>query len=104
MSQAIRQEEVPPGESEQDYSGCHEKGSAVTDACQQSADGWADHKTHARRATSHTEVFAALLRLGNVSDVAKEDAEIAARQSINNTSQEEDRKRTAQAKEQVANR
>jgi hypothetical protein len=56
------------------------------------ADGRADHKAHARRAANHTEVLAALLQLSNIRDIAKEDAEIAARQAIDGASQEEEQK------------
>src|SRR5436190_1072370 len=104
LAQALRQKEVAPDDVEQDDGGCHEKRHAVIDSRQQPTNGRTNHEADARCAPNDAEVLAALLRLGNIGDIAKKDTKVATGQPIDDAAQEEYPERTSQAKEQVANR
>src|SRR6185437_12546874 len=68
----------------------------------EAADGWPGDEANAADGRESAKELAALLWLGDISDIGEQDAEIATCQAVDDAPQEEDPQCAAKAKEQVA--
>src|SRR5689334_6230142 len=87
--QTLWEREVPPDEGKQEKESCCKKGGTIVDRGQQSTKHRANERTDACRTAQQTKVFAAVLWFRDISDIAKQDTDVAASQAIDNASEEE---------------
>ena len=102
--QTLWQQEVPTDERKQEKASGGKKWCTVVDRCQQSTNSRANERTDTCRSTEHAEVLATVLWFRDISDIAKQDWDVAACQAIDDASEEEQPERTAKAQDEIAYR